>query len=48
MMGLTLETDFFLNDQDPSDIRDINRLNLVRVVDNVWLDFSVSDVAVRK
>ena len=46
MTGLTLETDLFLNDQDPSDIRDIDCLDVVRIVDNVWLDCSVPDVAV--
>ena len=45
MMGLTLETDFFLNDQDPGDIRDIDCLDVVRVVDNVWLDCSMPDLA---
>ena len=48
MTGLTLETDLFLNDQDPSDIRDIDSLDVVRIVDDVWLDFSVPDVAVGK
>ena len=29
----------FLNDQDPSDVGDINGLNIVRIVNEVWLRF---------
>ena len=48
MTGLTLETDLFLNDQDPSDIQDIDCLDVVRIVDNMWLICSVPDMAVGK
>ena len=48
MTGLSLETDFLLNNQDPRDIRDIYCLDVMRIVDDVWLGCSVPDVAVWK
>lgn len=41
-----VKTDLFLNDQDPSDVGDIDRTDVVRIIDKVWLRRSVNDVAV--
>ena len=43
--GLRLETDFFFNDQDPNDVGDVYCLDVVRIVDKVWLDCSVTAMA---
>ena len=45
--GLGGNTDFFLNHQDPSDVGDVNRLDMMRTVDEMWwLGYSVTAVAV--
>lgn len=45
--GLRGKTDFFLDHQDPSDIGDINRLDIMRTFDEMWwLGHSVTAVAV--
>ena len=36
--GLRVETNLFLNDQDPSDVGDVDCLDVVRIVDKMWLD----------
>ena len=43
---MRVETDFFFNHQDPGDVGDVNRLNIVGIIDEVWLGRSLSAVTV--
>ena len=40
--SLRVETDLFLNDQNPSDVGNVDCLDVIRIVDKVWLDWSVT------